>query len=160
MLSIGFLTITLEFGTEKYYETILAWLPPLAILMLIPISLYTSKTKSISFDEHGNPLPVFSMESKKRQSIGKLILISSISIFFAFMLISLLLDTKLAYEFAKQFETIFIAPLIILMPLGFYLSVTNQCPYCCKLNSPKDHTCGACHNPVEEAWILNLTKNT
>jgi archaellum biogenesis protein FlaJ (TadC family) len=133
---------------------------PIALLMLIPISLYSSVIKKVQNDQNGVAKPVYLLQSRKRQRLSRILIIISMVIIIVYLLITQILDTKAAYEFSLMFEGPIIGPFTILLPIGFYLAITNQCPYCCKLNSPKETNCVNCHNPLEDLWIKSWMENT
>jgi hypothetical protein len=153
LLSGGLIFVFLDRGADKYIETVAAWLVPLAILILIPISLYTSQTRKLVLDQSGNPKPAFRRAAVRRQKMGQVLLVGSILVILVYLGISLLLDAKTAYELALRYEAIVIGPLVVLLPVGAYLSITNMCPYCCRLNSPKETACSSCDNPLEPTWV-------
>lgn len=142
--------IPLDFGKENYLQTLIVWVFPLAVGLLIPISLYSSVTTDVQTDDQGVAIPRFHRSTKWREQLGAGIVVVSIATFIGFLIISLLLDVEEAYEFAESYESITVGPVLFLFPVGLYLLITKQCSYCRVLNIPKQLYCKSCSNKLEK----------
>ena len=145
IFGVSFVALIAEDKSEHYYHVISIWGYLITIGIFSAISLYSSKSYDIKYNKTGEPIPVFILSSKNREIIGKWVLFSSFIIFISFLVISSTMDSKEAYEFAVNYESIILGPVSCLVPIGMYLFITRKCIYCGVLNTPKTNMCKKCN---------------